>query len=101
MVGKALKWSPRAKKELAEIVAFFRLRNGNDAYSKKLRAKFHDAARRIEANETIGQVVEDGNNVRFVVVAEHYQLLYRLELHHNTVVTVWDGRRNPDDLKVE
>ncbi len=51
-------------------------------------------------NEFIGQQV-DNTNLRFVVVVNTYKMFYRIESKQNTVVSVWDGRRNPDGLKVE
>lgn len=93
------KWSPQAKKDLNAIVRFYHQRNGNNEYGRKLRIKFRETTRHIEQNEESGQVVID--NVRFVVVAEHFQLIYRIESAHNTVVTVWDGRRDPEELVVD
>lgn len=96
MAGKVLKWSPRSKKELNAIVRFFRQRNGNNEYGRILRTEFCEASQRIEQNEMSGQVICD--NIRFVVVAENYQLFYRIESKHNVVITVWDARRNPETL---
>ena len=101
MAGKVLKWSPRAKKELNAILRYFRVRNRSSTYSHKLSKEFRKASERIRQNEKTGQFVEPNRNIRFVIVAENYQMFYRLEMRHNTVVTIWDARRNPDDLKFD
>ena len=97
MAGKRLNWSARAKHELHEILRFYRLRNGNNEYSRKLSKEFRLAKKRIEKEEFIGQRFED-TDLRFVVVLNTYQMFYRIGWKRNTVVAIWDGRRNPDDL---
>ncbi len=100
MAGKRLIWSIDAKCELNEILRFFRKRNGNNEYSRRLSQEFRLTQKHIEQNELIGQQI--GNtNLRFVVVVNTYRMFYRIESKQNTVVSVWDGRRNPEDLKVE
>ena len=100
MAGKRLIWSIDAKHELNEILRFFRNRNGNNEYSRRLSQEFRLAQKRVEQNEFIGQQV-DNTNLRFVVVVNTYKMFYRIESKQNTVVSVWDDRQNPDDLKLE
>ena len=98
MAGKKLNWSARAKRELKEIVRFYRHRNGNNEYGRKLLQEFRLAKKRVEKEELIGQRFED-TDLRFVVVLGTYQMFYRIGWRENTVVAVWDGRRNPNDLE--
>ncbi len=91
MAGKRLIWSIDAKCELNEILRFFRKRNGNNEYSRRLSQEFRLAQKRIEQNEFIGQQV-DNTNLRFVVVVNTYKMFYRIESKQNTVVSVWDAR---------
>ena len=97
MAGKRLNWSARAKRDLHEILQFYRLRNGNNEYGRKLLQEFRLAKKRIEREERIGQQFED-SNLRFVVVVSTYQMFYRIGWKQNTVVTIWDGRRDPKTL---
>ena len=98
MAGKKLNWSKKARQELQEILRFYRLRNGNNVYSRKLFQEFRSAQKRVEKNEFIGQRHED-TDLRFVVVVNTFQMFYRIGKKRNHVVTVWDGRRDLDDLK--
>ena len=100
MAGKKLNWSERAKQELKEIVRFYRQRNGNNNYGRKLLQEFREAKKRVEKEEFAGQRFED-TDLRFVIVLRTYQMFYRIGWKRNTVVAVWDGRRNPDDLKFD
>ena len=100
MAGKKLIWSARAKRDLKEIVQFYRQRNGNNEYGLKLLQAFRQATLRVEKNELSGQRFEY-TDLRFVVVLGTYQMFYQIGKKRNKVVTVWDGRRNPDDLKFD
>ncbi|MDR0391859.1 MAG: type II toxin-antitoxin system RelE/ParE family toxin [Planctomycetaceae bacterium] len=102
MAGKKLKWSPRSRREVNKIFRFFYKRNGNNDYSRKLALEFKNTAKRIEFNENTGELIENNKGlvIRFVIVADNYKLIYRIEKEHNIVVTVWDARRNPDDLEL-
>jgi toxin YoeB len=100
MAGKKLNWSARAKRELKEIVRFYRQRNGNDEYGWKLLQEFRKATKRVEREELTGQRFED-TDLRFVVVLRTFQIFYRIGWKRNSVVAVWDARRNPDDLSFD
>ncbi len=100
MAGKKLIWSARARNDLNAIVRFYRKRNGNNEYGRKLRQEFRLAQKRVEQNELIGERIGE-TDVRFVVVLHAYQLFYQMGERQNDVITVWDTRRNPADLKVD
>jgi len=97
MAGKSLIWSSRAKKEFRAILGFYSKRNDSEEFSRQLANDFRRAIQRVRKNENIGQLLER-ENVRFVVIYERYQLFYRIEREHNTIVTIWDARRDPESL---
>lgn len=98
MARKQLTWSIRARQDVLDILRFYRKRNGNTVYCRKLRDEFRKATERIRDNVEIGQVI-DKTNYRFVIV-EEFQLIYRENENEIILVTVWDARRNPEDLKI-
>jgi toxin YoeB len=94
---KRVIWTPSAKQELQEILCFFRNRNGDNIYSKKLRVAFRQAERRIKDNEKTGMRYE-GSDYRCVFVEKNYQLFYQITENQILIIRVWDVRRNSDDL---
>jgi toxin YoeB len=101
MVRKRLIWLPTAKYQLNEIIRFFRKRNGNDFYGKKLRTAFLQASKMVARFNEIGtrQKIEK-RHVRYVIVQGTYQLFYEITENQIIIIKIWDMRRNPDDLEL-
>ena len=97
MAGKKLIWSARAKHNLNDIVQLYRAHNESVEYSYWLLQDFRRATERVEKNELRGQRFEDAD-LRFVVVLRNYQMVYRIGKEQNSIVAVWDARRNPNEL---
>ncbi len=92
-------WSRRANRDVSKVTLYYQKRNGNATHSLELLSRFEKATEMIEQNEEIGERIPD-SRCRFVAV-KPYKLIYRIDKHKIVVITVWDSRRNPDDLKVE
>ncbi|MDR1142169.1 MAG: type II toxin-antitoxin system RelE/ParE family toxin [Planctomycetaceae bacterium] len=99
MARKRLIWTDSAEQELGRILHFFRERNGNSTYSKKLKLAFTEITKMIRDYEEIGIKYND-ENVRYVIVEGTYQLFYEITEHQITILKVWDARRNPDSLEL-
>ncbi len=99
MARRKMKWSVPARTELREILAFYKKRNGSNAYGIKLRKLIDEKIRVYFANPELGQIMGDFRRRRFL--CENFQIFYRFTETEFEIVKVWDGRRNPDDLKVE
>lgn len=91
-------WSGRAKRDVVAISRFYQERNGNDRYSLNLLDRFTKAAEAIEQNEEIGEKIP-GSDHRFLTV-EPYKLIYKIGSVNIVITTVWDARRNPEDLNI-
>jgi len=98
MAGRALIWSPEAKEDLDEILAFYLERNGNSAYSVKLRSQIEKALNNVVSNPYLGQRWGK-RSFRFVVV-KPFQVFYRVTKTEIRVSAVWNGRRDPKTLKL-
>ena len=99
MTTKNIRWSTRAKDEFAEIKKYFDKRNGSSAYSKKLFQKITHSLHLTRQQEERGEKLENGD-LRYVVV-EKYQIFYQIKKNAIVLVSIWDSRRNPDDLKFD
>jgi plasmid stabilization system protein ParE len=101
MAKRRLTWSMQVKREINEIVSFFRRRNGNNVYGKKLRFAFLQASKMIEKFNEIGTRQRLKNrHVRYVIIEGTYQLFYEIAENQIIIFKIWDVRRNPDDLKL-
>lgn len=95
---KPVKWSVRARKEWREILIFYRKRNGNSEYGRKLQKQVDAILTYVKQDEEYGQATEIPN-VRSITFAP-FELCYKITADKIIVVTIWDARRNPEDLKI-
>ncbi|MDR3199294.1 MAG: type II toxin-antitoxin system RelE/ParE family toxin [Planctomycetaceae bacterium] len=101
MAKRRLTWSIQVKQEINEIVFFFRKRNGNNMYGKKLQTACLQASKMIARFNEIGtQIRLEKRHVRYVIVEGTYQLFYEITENQITIIKIWDVRRNPVDLKL-
>lgn len=89
-------WSLQAQHDRKEILSYWRTRNNSNIYSKKLNDLFKKAVKLIAAHPNIGSQT-DIENVRAKVVRD-YLIFYETTNSRIEILSVWDTRRNPDDL---
>jgi addiction module RelE/StbE family toxin len=95
-MNKKVVWSPGAKRDLKEIKDFYDKRNKSTVYSNKLLKTFRDAADYIEKFPE-SSFKTDFDNVRGFVILD-YIIFYEIMKHHILILTVWDCRRDPEQL---
>jgi len=97
MVRKII-WSIRAREDRKAIFGYLNLRNGSSLYSKKLNHIFNETISFLSEHPQIGRrtVLE---NVHVKVIRD-YLIIYEITETEIIIHTIWDGRRNPDDLGV-
>ena|SRR5258708_966230 len=96
MMSKKVVWSPGARNDIKEIRDFYDKRNKSNVYSKKLLKTFKDAADYIEKFPN-SSFKTDYENVRGFVILD-YIIFYEILELHILILTVWDCRRNPEQL---
>lgn len=94
-MARKIVWSANAQRERLEILTYWRERNGSDTYSEKLDVKFRAALRLINAHPKLGRSTIDPA-VRVKSVGE-YQLFYSHSNSEIHVLSVWHGKRDPED----
>ncbi|MBS1635063.1 MAG: type II toxin-antitoxin system RelE/ParE family toxin [Bacteroidetes bacterium] len=92
-------WTSNARQELFDILEFWNLRNGSTSYSKKLVQKIQVNLLYISENPFLGRPTSI-DNVRVILVS-NYLLFYEVRNDSLYVLSIFDGRRNPDDLSVK
>jgi plasmid stabilization system protein ParE len=98
-MAKRVIWSVRARDERQAILEYWNIRNGNKDYSRKIAEEFREAIQYIAEHNYIG-VATDEKNVR-IAVSGHYLIFYEIKKDAVEVLTVWDTRRDPQNLKLD
>ena len=99
MVKRKIIWSPRAKIDLFNILDFYFKRNGTKTYSIKLNTNLRKSIRLLETHPEIG-VQTDIENIRNLIHGD-YEVFYEIKIKSIEIITIWDGRQNPEKLKIK
>ena len=91
-------WSAHAQSERKAVLRYWLKRNGSATYSLKLDKRFRSALRIIARNPMIGRPTEM-ERVRMKLVGE-YQIYYTLKDRTIIVLSLWDGRQDPERLNL-
>ena len=97
-MAKPVIWSLKAKEERREILEYWVNRTGNKKYSKKLAKAFREKVKFITRHNYAGTAT-DIDNIR-ATVCGNYILFYEVDNDFIKILSVWDGRRNPEDLNL-
>ena len=97
-MAKRIIWSERAKRERRRILGYWEEVTGNKRYSKKLARHFNNTVTVI-ANHNFGRDTEFPG-VRKALSAKYYLIYYKATLSTVEIFAIWDGRRNPANLKL-
>ncbi|WP_017730608.1 type II toxin-antitoxin system RelE/ParE family toxin [Nafulsella turpanensis] len=90
-----------AKVSLREICKYYRSK-GFGAYAKRLRIAVISSAKNLAANPFKGQEEEllrplhQGH--RYLIIEEHYKLIYLPEAENIYVTDIFDTRQHPDKM---
>lgn len=92
-------WSEKAAFERKEILNYWIARNKSNSYNKKLNNLFQNNIRLIVEFPDLGTET-DVPNVR-VRVVNVYLIFYEVVEDEIWILSIWDGRRNPENLKIK
>lgn len=96
MVRKII-WTKNAQRDRFAIFSYWNNRNKSNAYSRKLNEIIKESLSLISNHPKIGKLT-DKENVRAKVLKD-YLIIYEITLKEIVVLTLWDCRLNPEDLK--
>ncbi|MBQ6771648.1 MAG: type II toxin-antitoxin system RelE/ParE family toxin [Bacteroidales bacterium] len=69
----------------------------------KLRSEFRKVTQRIERFPRLGPVeyhIHKEGEYRYIIIFKILKVIYRIDNpEHISIITIWDCRRNPDDLE--
>jgi len=95
---KRIIWAKKAKDEWKKILSFWYKHTGNKRYSKKLNSKLKLTLQNIKSNNYIGKKTSK-KNIR-IVICFYYLVFYKIEKERLIIITIFNSRRNPKDLKL-
>ncbi len=98
MVKRKIVWSESALLDLNDILVYWLKNNHSDVYCKKLLFEIdlflHHYAHFPESGKATKL-----KNIRFINV-DSYLIFYKINTSAVEVIRIWDGRRDPKDLKL-
>jgi toxin YoeB len=96
-MARQIIWTEKAQKERIAIFTFWNIRNKSFSYSKKLDELIKESLKLICKYPLIGKRT-DKENVRLKVL-RYYLIIYEITEKEIVVLSLWDCRQNPKDLK--
>ncbi|MCV9387507.1 type II toxin-antitoxin system RelE/ParE family toxin [Reichenbachiella ulvae] len=92
-------WSPLAQDKRKSILAFWIENNGDHSYSLKFNSLFKEATTQLSKFPYIGRP-SDIPGVRIKIVRD-YLLFYEDTKFTIEILTIWDSRQDPTNLKID
>jgi plasmid stabilization system protein ParE len=99
MAKRKIIWSPRAKKDLLQILDFYYRRNGTKTYSIKLNLTIRNTIRLLEKHPEIA-IRTDVKNVRNLIIGD-FGIFYEIKSKTIEILTIWDSRQDPIKLDLK
>ncbi|PKP07838.1 MAG: hypothetical protein CVU03_14015 [Bacteroidetes bacterium HGW-Bacteroidetes-2] len=94
-----LVWSDEALKGLNEIIEYLE-RKFSEKDIRKFAKKFDRQIEIIKKNPETYSFTPKSKTIRRTIVAKLTSIYYRIDGDIITLVTVYDNRKNPDNLKI-
>jgi len=95
-MAKQIIWTRRAHNDRKEILEYWRIHNQSNIYSKKLNELFKKAIAFVAEHPHIGRRTNI-ENVRVKLVRD-YLVFYEERETEIFILTIWDNRRNPEEI---
>jgi toxin YoeB len=95
-MARKIIWSYRAQEDRKAIFRFWNEHNKSKEYSRKLNGLFKEALVLLAHHPHIGRKTAIENV--HVKVIRQYLIIYEIREHDLVVLSIWDGRRNPETM---
>lgn len=91
-------WAETAQKVFNEILLYWKERNGNNIYSRKISNQIYKSTKTLSDNPFIGIKVKSSKVRKYI--SGYYSIFYEIKTDHIQIKLIWDSRRNPEDFKI-
>lgn len=99
MATRKIIWTQKANFERKEILDYWFRRNKSKVYSTKLNKLFIENLKFLSDNPLAGRKTQT-ENIRVKIIRD-YLLFYEIQTNELIVLTIWEGRRNDELLKIK
>ncbi|MBM3434824.1 MAG: type II toxin-antitoxin system RelE/ParE family toxin [Bacteroidetes bacterium] len=96
-MARRIIWTVRAQNDRKRIFEYWNNRNKSKLYSRKLNGLIRQSVGLIAKYPRMGKPTNE-SGVR-VKVLKDYLIIYQIMPKELVILTLWDCRQNPDDLK--
>jgi toxin YoeB len=97
MASREIRWTLRATHDKLAIYEYWTNRNKSILYAKKLENLFNEAVKVAAIYPTAG-IKTAMTDVRIQIIKD-YKIVYRIKEDLIEILTIWDTRQNPKNLK--
>jgi len=95
---KKIIWTKKAQIEKIDLLKFWLEKNKSITYPSKLNKLINSSLDLISLYPNLGKQTDISSTVR-VKSIKHFNLFYKISDNEIIVLSIWDTRRNPDDVK--
>ena len=96
---KKVSWSIKAQKELNEVYDYWNHHNKSHVYSEKILDETFRMINLIRSQSYIGEESKI-KEIRRVLILENFSLFYKVMNDEIKVLSFFDNRRDPGNLKI-
>ena len=97
MAPREIRWTLRATQDKLAIYEYWTNRNKSVLYAQKLEKLFNKAVQIASIYPSAG-IKTDVIDVKIQII-KNYKIVYRIKENILEVLTIWDTRQNPKNLK--
>ena len=97
---KKVSWSIKAQKELNEVYDYWNHHNKSNVYSEKILDETFRIINLVRSQSYIGEESKI-KKIRRVLILENFSLFYKVRNDEIKVLTFFDNRRDPGNLKID
>ncbi len=97
MVTREIRWTIRATQDKLSIYEYWTNTNKSTLYAEKLENLFNETVKIIAIYPLTG-IKTEIEDVRIQIVKD-FKIIYRIKEGVLEVLTIWDTRQNPENLK--
>lgn len=103
MVSMKVIWQPLAMQDLRDVYDYY-VDNASLKFAKELKKKILDSSKYLSKNPEMGQIEENPRLskrvYRYFLVEENYKVLYIVSETEVNILSVFDTRQSPNEMKV-
>lgn len=95
-----IKWTDKAQDEYLNTLSFWISHNKSKTFSRKLMNEVIQTENFLLRNPFSSSLIDNTRKIYKIPILKHFSIIYTVENKTIYIVSFWDNRRNPNDLKI-